>query len=746
MDHSDSDEDDNGSTILIESDQELYDSDATEISEDEHHQEQEGGLSPTRLGQEEGRDSSHPADPSQGQGSQSDSESLLMLPHQRSENRLDPVESRQDRVPDVDIPGPSGLQTFRTSQSAASSNAHADEPRTSDQSQPRIASSSQGTLESGGNGSPSNVDGGQRLSDAPQGHSSSDALRGQSSNDDGAQLPNSTDPQSTATNQRPEANDMHGASANQDEDDDEPMETMTEDESSNDSMADFQEPKKPGAGACKSGSDGSGSDDESQSCIICYEPWTTSGSHRLVSLRCGHLFGQSCIEQWLKGQGGKCPQCNSKAKRSDVRVIYAKALKVLDTSERDRALKELEREKELRKKAEMDAAQTQLRYVMALEEVKRMKAIFESHQQSTSRNPLSTISSSSNQQSHGRPAGQYMLDKTIQVSPNGNCRVMTYDAANQLLLASMPSTNVLFQGFGLKKISAMDFKSCQYIPIHGKPIRGLSLSGRDDGLLLSASVDKMLKITSLASNTVVQSYTCPMPAWCCAWNTTNTNYVYAGLQNGTVVIYDTRKTDTEVKTLTKEGSRCPIVSLKYVPSKAGDPLPCGGILIGTLEGASFWEQLSCEEYRIHKLHLEGSCTGVAFEPLTRHCLASFRPTKNHRSARYVMCEMKRQSVGDQGNSLVSCNSVQTFFGGTTMKLLTQSALFPAPHDDNKLIACAGDEATSSVFTWDASSGSLTQKLPIGSTALDVCPFNLGDTSYLAALTDKQIKLCKWVQR
>lgn len=47
----------------------------------------------------------------------------------------------------------------------------------------------------------------------------------------------------------------------------------------------------------------------------------------------------SCIEKWLKGQGGgKCPQCNAKAKKTDIRVIFAKAISVIDTTERDRAL------------------------------------------------------------------------------------------------------------------------------------------------------------------------------------------------------------------------------------------------------------------------------------------------------------------------------------------------------------------------------------------------------------------------
>ena len=30
---------------------------------------------------------------------------------------------------------------------------------------------------------------------------------------------------------------------------------------------------------------------QGQSCSICFEPWTNSGSHRIASLKCGHLFG-----------------------------------------------------------------------------------------------------------------------------------------------------------------------------------------------------------------------------------------------------------------------------------------------------------------------------------------------------------------------------------------------------------------------------------------------------------------------
>ncbi len=59
----------------------------------------------------------------------------------------------------------------------------------------------------------------------------------------------------------------------------------------------------------------SGGDEEV--CSICFEPWTNSGIHRLVCLKCGHLFGEGCIDRWVKSNP-KCPQCNRPSKRTGI--------------------------------------------------------------------------------------------------------------------------------------------------------------------------------------------------------------------------------------------------------------------------------------------------------------------------------------------------------------------------------------------------------------------------------------------
>ena len=66
------------------------------------------------------------------------------------------------------------------------------------------------------------------------------------------------------------------------------------------------------------------------------------------------FFSESCIERWSKAKGGnnKCPQCNAPARKIDIRNINTKAIKAINTTERDRALADLEKEKGARQKAE----------------------------------------------------------------------------------------------------------------------------------------------------------------------------------------------------------------------------------------------------------------------------------------------------------------------------------------------------------------------------------------------------------
>lgn len=108
-------------------------------------------------------------------------------------------------------------------------------------------------------------------------------------------------------------------------------------------------------------------------CSICMEPWSNAGVHRIVSLKCGHLFGFSCIEKWVKRKPSgpdtvsKCPQCNAPARKGDIRPIYCKRLIVSDTSELVLLQKQLQEERLCRKNVESEFAKCRLRLQVDLE-------------------------------------------------------------------------------------------------------------------------------------------------------------------------------------------------------------------------------------------------------------------------------------------------------------------------------------------------------------------------------------------
>lgn len=519
-----------------------------------------------------------------------------------------------------------------------------------------------------------------------------------------------------------------------------------------DSPCDFRSPKR--RRIMSPGKSGDGElEDEGNCCPICFEEWTSSGNHRLASLRCGHLFGQSCIDKWLKGQGGKCPQCNAKAKRQDIRVLYAKCLKVVDTTERDRALQELEKEKEARKRSEMEAAQMRMQYQLTVADANKLRneitKLREQLQSVRSQSSIAPTSSQPTLSDNSMPKtadGQFVLDKTIKIWDGGNCRVMAYSPSLATLVVSQPSASPLFPGFGIKKISTLDFKTSQYLTIHSKTIRDVSFHPFvDDGILLSCALDKTVKMTSVISNAVVQTYETQLPSWSCVWNSDDRNFFYVGMQNGHVLEYDIRNTAEHVQELNTEGSRSPVASLQYVPNDMNAVFRCGGLLVGQLDKISFYEKKQ-DQYRLHMLPLEGSLSSQCFEPNTRHLLCSFKPSQKHATVRHQLCEMNYMNVSVDPTALdmsCSCDIIQTFHAGRTQTLLSKSILLPHPKMENNLYVCAGDESTQSLHIWESGSGQLKQRLRTDGAVLDICAIRTNQMTFLAALTDKILKVFKW---
>ncbi|GLE10320.1 hypothetical protein PINS_up022421 [Pythium insidiosum] len=70
---------------------------------------------------------------------------------------------------------------------------------------------------------------------------------------------------------------------------------------------------------------------EPTECSVCYDACTRSGRHRLVSLKCGHVFGKKCIERWV-AERKSCPNCNESVRRSDIRPLFTDHVAVVDNT------------------------------------------------------------------------------------------------------------------------------------------------------------------------------------------------------------------------------------------------------------------------------------------------------------------------------------------------------------------------------------------------------------------------------
>ena len=389
-------------------------------------------------------------------------------------------------------------------------------------------------------------------------------------------------------------------------------------------------------------------DNSDNSCIICTEIWTTSGVHQLVSLSCGHLFGRKCIEQWLdpkKAQNQRCPQCNKTAKKKDIRAIYARNLRSLDTTERDRALQLLEKERQLRKQIEAEAILTSIKLKEILKENERLKKEYmdcqQRVQQMSSNHKITEnlLKTQSFQNLNKKVSFEFVRE--IEMNSSGDCRHLGYSGLFEIITVSQPNpNNQLFPGYGVKKIFLNDFKT-DNICIHSKPIRDLEINAYD-GTILTTSLDKTVKLTSLLNKSSIMSYNLEVDAWSVTFNPKNKHEFYVGLNNGRILLFDIRNMSSHIDHLNSSDSS-PVVSLNQIEFQSSVG-PINGILSTQFNNFCFYERnslvsgsVSNSDFTAHKIPIEGRFSSAHFEPKQGLALLSCRPSSKHIKKTHYVC-------------------------------------------------------------------------------------------------------------
>lgn len=300
----------------------------------------------------------------------------------------------------------------------------------------------------------------------------------------------------------------------------------------------------------------------------------------------------------------------------------------------------------------------------------------------------------------------------------------------------------MFPGFGIKKINFLDYKLSQYVPIHTKLIRDMSLCSQySDEILLTCSLDKTIKLTNISSNRLIHSYECPHPIWSCCFNQDNPFYFYAGLANGHVLLFDRRKIDKHVQILNSDlNNFSPVCNLNHISSN--DNFQKSGLLVAQLDKVSFYESTqSCEDFKCHSLLMESNIMSCSVETNTGHVLISTRPTQKYPTVRHIVYEFMRKNDQETSESSYGLNFIQNYNGSSIQKMLARSRLFCF---DSQLYASVPCESSKSAIIWNVSNGETCCKLNNQNDILDICPFLYKDNFYLSTLTDKQLRLFRKV--
>ncbi|XP_042389272.1 E3 ubiquitin-protein ligase RFWD3-like isoform X2 [Zingiber officinale] len=373
----------------------------------------------------------------------------------------------------------------------------------------------------------------------------------------------------------------------------------------------------------------------SPNCPVCFEPWKGEGLHRVCCVPCGHVYGRSCLERWLKQCGknvGKCPQCSKKFRRKEIVNLYAPVIAVPNA--------DLEKEVQCLKKENMSL---KIERNVLLEEINKQKkrakdmecflinkmACVE-HTLSGSRGQFEFFDkarTSASQSFYGKsfvsqfdnvlPRCCFTLQNELELH---EARVMGIDGSSHIVIVSGKSPGIEREHV-LNKISLLSQHASKIeLPPNTSAIKDLRIL--PNGLALLASLGKKLLLYSMASNNLALKYDLPAPAWSCCGDKSNSHSVYAGLQNGMLLVFDIRQTSEPMQLIEGLTSH-PVHSVDSVVLNDGS----GRVFSASSSGPCVWEVgFNCRRpFLIPEMQNRGVCISLACCGSSDTAVATFRP-------------------------------------------------------------------------------------------------------------------------
>lgn len=525
--------------------------------------------------------------------------------------------------------------------------------------------------------------------------------------------------------------------------------------------------------------------ESNSTCMICMEEWTIGSDHRLCCLKCGHMFGRSCIERWIKekGSSAKCPTCNKATKRPDLRDLWCKTIHATDTSELCHVQQELANERKLRKTDSAVIFHQNLKLEMLHEEVEKLKRnIIERDEKIFRLEALieryNKLRAQKLAASEGNPIeldlpdlgegsdiiidldvqptelkGMFHFVEKVETSASGGCRLFALCPTASIILVAQPgstgSSNI-FGSYGLRKYSTIDTSVREFIPLHNKTITSIQLKPFGD-LILTSSQDKRVRLTSISNNTCIQTYQCQYEPTCVSWSAHRDQQFYVASGNCYVTLFDIRNTSEYIYQTNRRVANTRLLS---IASTCGQD-NLNGLIVNDSRGSQFLEisensdydegviDQSVDHLTSHQLPFEGLMGTADYDKRLNLALITTRrtPLASHCCHNLVKLQKVRD---DDGVTKVECQHVRTFNGGSPGELLSQSRILRHPTLPESVLVGACDQDARGIKLWDSSDNSVFQTIK-SDFIRDMIVYTPENTNQhiLYSLSEKGIGVYRW---
>lgn len=333
----------------------------------------------------------------------------------------------------------------------------------------------------------------------------------------------------------------------------------------------------------------------------------------MAALKCGHLYGNSCITTWIK-DNKNCPSCKSKALSKDLRFIYATKVQIVDNS-RENEL-ELELQKLQQEKRDLTVKSGENAMTIALQrrqikelarEIERLKSFARSNS-----NDLASFTIRS---------GRMYLEKTIEFKENADCRIIKFmSKIKKLVISQKAVASSLFAGYGVRFVDVLSHRSEKFINTSSKQIIDISFDSSET-FISSASREPVVKVFNInTSQTIASLSPSNSPIWSCSFNKNRENQIFLGSQDGTLYMYDIKQPNQNPQIARSLENKTPVKLILSVTKN--ESFKFGGFFVIHLRGLYFYEYKQDLNFEITKLNYDDAIVTASYDDRTELLLLS----------------------------------------------------------------------------------------------------------------------------